>query len=137
MVVRHIPTLMAIGAVLAAYRLLGVGDVFKELIKKDLQPAYDYVIGIIRYTCDWSQVSLSCRVTVDCIRDPHLLHTVHFIVFIVCVCVCVCVANGTLHPHHTDGHTTTRRHVPRSIALHDKNTPNSNSADIYSPVSPK
>jgi len=45
MVVRHIPTLMAIGAVLAAYRLLGVGDVFKELIKKDLQPAYDYVIG--------------------------------------------------------------------------------------------
>jgi len=46
MVVRHIPTLMAIGAVLAAYRLLGVGDVFKELIKKDLQPAYDYVIGL-------------------------------------------------------------------------------------------
>jgi len=42
---RHIPTLMAIGAVLAAYRLLGVGDLFKELIKKDLQPAYDYVIG--------------------------------------------------------------------------------------------
>jgi choline dehydrogenase len=35
---------MAIGAVLTAYRLLGVGDLFKELIKKDLQPAYDYVI---------------------------------------------------------------------------------------------
>jgi len=45
MVARHIPTLMAIGAVLAAYRLLGVGDLFKEFIKKDLQPAYDYVIG--------------------------------------------------------------------------------------------
>jgi len=48
MVARHIPTLMAIGAVLAAYRLLGVGDVFKELIKKELQPAYDVVIGIGR-----------------------------------------------------------------------------------------
>ena len=48
---RHIPTLMAIGAVLAAYRLLGVSDVFKELIKKDLQPAYDYVIG-------WSSLNL-------------------------------------------------------------------------------
>jgi len=49
MVVRHIPTLMAIGALLAAYRLLGVGDMFKELIKKDLQPAYDYVIGRCNY----------------------------------------------------------------------------------------
>ena len=48
MVARYIPTLMAIGAVLAAYRLLGVGDVFKELIKKDLQPVYDYVIGSSR-----------------------------------------------------------------------------------------
>jgi len=52
MVVRHIPTLMAIGAILAAYRLLGVGDMFKELIKKDLQPAYDYVIGwSLYYLC--------------------------------------------------------------------------------------
>jgi len=40
---------MAIGALLAAYRLLGVGDMFKELIKKDLQPAYDYVIGRCNY----------------------------------------------------------------------------------------
>ena len=54
MVARHIPTFMAIGAVLAAYRLLGVGDVFKEFIKKDLQPAYDYVIG-------WSIYLLSCK----------------------------------------------------------------------------
>lgn len=45
MVARYIPTFMAIGAVLAGYRLLGVGDFFKEFIKKDLQPAYDYVIG--------------------------------------------------------------------------------------------
>ena len=45
MVARYIPTFMAIGAVLAGYRLLGVGDLFKEFIKKDLQPAYDYVIG--------------------------------------------------------------------------------------------
>lgn len=44
MVARYIPTFMAIGAVLAAYRLLGLSDLLKEIIKKDLQPVYDYVI---------------------------------------------------------------------------------------------
>jgi len=61
MVARHIPTLMAIGAVLAAYRLLGVGDVFKELIKKDLQPAYDYVIGL---PLTLSYIEILCRLCV-------------------------------------------------------------------------
>jgi len=45
MVARYIPTLMAIGAILAAYRLLGVSELFQEFIKKDLQPSYDYIIG--------------------------------------------------------------------------------------------
>lgn len=35
---------MAIGVLMVAYRFLGIGDFFKELIKQDLQPAYDYVI---------------------------------------------------------------------------------------------
>jgi choline dehydrogenase-like flavoprotein len=35
---------MAIGAVLAAYRLLGMSEWLTEIIKKDLQPSYDYVI---------------------------------------------------------------------------------------------
>lgn len=47
---RYIPTLMAVGSVLAAYRLLGVADWFKELIKNELQPVYDYVIGKYRMT---------------------------------------------------------------------------------------
>jgi len=44
---------MAIGVLLAAYRLLGVGDLFKEFIKKDLQTTYDYVIG-------WSFITARC-----------------------------------------------------------------------------
>jgi len=46
MVARYIPSIVAILVALAAYRLLGVGELFEELIKpKHLQPTYDYIIG--------------------------------------------------------------------------------------------
>lgn len=44
MVARYIPTFMAIGVVLLAYRFLGIGEFFNEFIKQELLPAYDYII---------------------------------------------------------------------------------------------
>jgi len=47
MVARYIPSIVVILVALAAYKLLGVGELFQELIKpKHLQPVYDYIIGI-------------------------------------------------------------------------------------------
>ena len=57
---------MAIGAVLAGYRLLGVGDLFKEFIKKDLQPAYDYVIGRSPFVSRFRPVLVMGRVAMCC-----------------------------------------------------------------------
>jgi len=46
MLARYIPSIIVIFVALAAYRLLGVGELFVELIKpKHLQPSYDYIIG--------------------------------------------------------------------------------------------
>ncbi len=45
MVAQHIPTILVIFSVLAAYRLLGVGEYFDTLTRKELQLKYDYVIG--------------------------------------------------------------------------------------------
>jgi len=46
MVGRYIPPIIVIFVALAAYRMLGIGDLFQELIKpKHLQPSYDYIIG--------------------------------------------------------------------------------------------
>jgi len=45
MVARHIPTFMAIGVLLIAYRFLGIADLFKDLIKQEMLPTYDYIIG--------------------------------------------------------------------------------------------
>ena len=42
---RYVPTLVAVGVILAAYKLMGVGDLFKVLTKKEIQPVYDYIIG--------------------------------------------------------------------------------------------
>jgi len=51
MVARYIPSIIVIGVALAAYRLLGIGELFQELIKpKHLQPSYDYIIGTILST---------------------------------------------------------------------------------------
>jgi len=48
MVARYIPSIIVIFVALAAYRLLGIGELFEELIKpKHLQPSYDYIIGKI------------------------------------------------------------------------------------------
>jgi choline dehydrogenase len=44
MVARHIPSLMAIGAVMAAYRLMSVGIWQDEFVKKDLEKSYDIII---------------------------------------------------------------------------------------------
>ena len=48
MVARYIPAIIVIFVALAAYRLLGVSELFVEFIKpKHLQPTYDYIIGIL------------------------------------------------------------------------------------------
>jgi len=48
MVARYIPSIIVIFVALAAYRLLGVGELFREFIKpKHLQPSYDYIVGTI------------------------------------------------------------------------------------------
>lgn len=45
MVARYIPSIIVIFVALAAYRLLGVGELFREFIKpKHLQPSYDYIV---------------------------------------------------------------------------------------------
>eukprot|EP00914_Ancora_sagittata_P010169 GHVO01019574.1.p1 GENE.GHVO01019574.1~~GHVO01019574.1.p1 ORF type:complete len:634 (+),score=76.07 GHVO01019574.1:425-2326(+) len=44
MVARHIPSLMAIGAVMAAYRLMSVGIWVDEFAKKDIEKSYDIII---------------------------------------------------------------------------------------------
>jgi len=47
MVARYIPSIIVIGVALAAYRLLGVDEMFEELIKtKNLQESYDYIVGV-------------------------------------------------------------------------------------------
>jgi len=49
MIARYVPSIIVLGVALAAYRLLGIGELFEELIKpKHLQPSYDYIIGTIR-----------------------------------------------------------------------------------------
>jgi hypothetical protein len=46
MVARYVPSLVVIGIALAAYRLLGIDELFEQLIKpKTLQESYDYIIG--------------------------------------------------------------------------------------------
>ena len=46
MVARYIPSLVVIGVALAAYRLLGIEDMFQKLIEtKSLAQSYDYIIG--------------------------------------------------------------------------------------------
>jgi len=48
MIARYVPSIVVIGVALAAYRLLGIGELFQEFIKpKHLQPTYDYIIGMI------------------------------------------------------------------------------------------
>jgi len=51
MVARYIPSIIVIFVALAAWRMLGIGEFFQELIKpKQLQPSYDYIIGTIRFS---------------------------------------------------------------------------------------
>jgi hypothetical protein len=46
MVARYIPSLVVIGVALAAYRLLGVDEMFQKLIEpKALAESYDYIVG--------------------------------------------------------------------------------------------
>jgi len=46
MVAQYIPALLVIGAALVSYRLLGLNDLFTDLIKaKELKASYDYLIG--------------------------------------------------------------------------------------------
>ena len=44
MVAKYIPALMALGAVLAAFKLFG-SDLISGLTKKELDEEYDYIIG--------------------------------------------------------------------------------------------
>lgn len=47
MVARHIPSIMVIGAVLVAYRLLGVEEwLIGSSIKSEIKAEYDYIISM-------------------------------------------------------------------------------------------
>ena len=48
MVGQHIPAVLVIFSVLAAYRIFGIGDYIYEITNKELQSKYDYVIGKFR-----------------------------------------------------------------------------------------
>ena len=45
MVARYIPTLMAIGAVLAGYRILSTKNIMEAFGPHQLMEQYDYIIG--------------------------------------------------------------------------------------------
>ena len=52
-----IPAVLAVGAALASWKLLGGAELLDELAKKELQDEYDYVIG--KYaSCDVSVMSV-------------------------------------------------------------------------------
>ena len=44
MVAKYIPALMAVGAMLAAFKIFG-SDLISGLTMKELQEEYDYIIG--------------------------------------------------------------------------------------------
>jgi len=73
MIARYVPSIIVLGVALAAYRLLGIGELFEELIKpKHLQPSYDYIIGIRFFSALYKVVvfiycSLSARLVFFCI----------------------------------------------------------------------
>ncbi len=56
MVGQHIPTVLVIFSVLAAYRIFGIGDIIYNITHKELQNKYDYIIGeaIIIWSWFWS-----------------------------------------------------------------------------------
>lgn len=45
MVGQHIPTVLVIFSVLAAYRIFGIGDLIYKITHKELQTKYDYIIS--------------------------------------------------------------------------------------------
>lgn len=49
MVAKQIPWFIGIGALLAAYKLLGGAELFEELTRRELQESYDYIIGKCSY----------------------------------------------------------------------------------------
>ena len=53
-----IPAVLAVGAALASWKLLGGAELLDELAKKELQDEYDYVIGQYDVRCDVSVMSV-------------------------------------------------------------------------------
>ncbi len=51
MVARYIPALMALGAVLAAYKIFDLDEWFQEFAKKEIQESYDYIVGRLLERC--------------------------------------------------------------------------------------
>ena len=54
MVAKQIPWIIGLGAVLAAYKLLGGSELLDEWNRKELQDSYDYIIGgyIVVVVCE-------------------------------------------------------------------------------------
>ena len=57
MVARYIPQLMAIGAVLAAYRIFTQVDFISAFAPQELRESYDYIVGKSSFICPLCQES--------------------------------------------------------------------------------
>jgi len=45
--VTQVSVFVALAGMMIAYRMLGVEEMFKTFIKRDLKDKYDYIIGIV------------------------------------------------------------------------------------------
>ena len=51
MVARYIPQLLAVGAVLAAYRIFSQNNLINAFVPQVLEESYDYIVGEWRPVC--------------------------------------------------------------------------------------
>ena len=51
MIGQYVPTIVAIGAILATYKLISFCEVLDNITAKALEDKYDYIIGRWRHLC--------------------------------------------------------------------------------------